>query len=88
MAERLRPRLVASFPSIDTGARKALGFAIRESDHRHYVEISGLDRRDEDRFPTGRAVTCPLADLRPLRRRLAEMDREAVRRGLLPEERP
>lgn len=82
-----RPRLVASFPSIDTGTRKALGFAIRESDRRHYVEIAGLDRRDEDRVPTGRAITCPLTELRPMRHRLAEMDRRAVELGLLPEER-
>ena len=80
-----RSRLVASIGSMVTGARKALGITIRESDHRHYVEVRGLALKDEDRIPTDRAVTCPIADLRAMRRLLAEADARAVALGLLPE---
>ena len=80
-----RSRPVASIGQIVTGARRALGISIRESDRRHYVEVRGLALKDEDCVPTDRAVTCPVADLRAMRRLLEEADRKAVALGLLPE---
>ena len=78
-------RPVASIGSIVTGARKALDITIRESDHRYYVEVRGLALKDEDRVPTDRAVTCPISDLRAMRRLLDDAERRAVAMGLLPE---
>ena len=78
------PKLVASVGSVMKGRREAIEVALRRANDRTAVDVRVFAVHGADRTPTARGLWVPLADLRAIRRLLADADRKAVALGLLP----
>lgn len=77
------PKLVVTVGSVLKGRREAIEVALRRANDRTAVDLRIFSIHGDDRTPTTRGVWVPIADLRAVRRLLAEADRKAVELGLL-----